>query len=158
MRFESDYTKEEIEAILREKTEPYSFYNLHRPGALLGRIQGNRIVLWKTKQADSFCVTKLSNAFYGTVVSKQGKTIIHGHFRLTDSDLVSWITVFVLYLLVVFAATAGPIWERMQNMGVMGLVWCLICIIALIIENILDCPQKREVIAFIKHNLLGQNT
>ena len=158
MRFESDYTKEEIEAILREKTEPYSFYNLHRPAVLLGRLRGNRIVLWKTKQADSYCVTKLSNAFYGTVVSEQEKTVIRGHFRLTDSDLFSWITVFMLYLIVVFAATAGPVWDRLQNMGVMGLVWCLICAFTLVIENICDCPQKREVIAFIQQNLLKRDT
>lgn len=158
MRFESDYTKEEIEAILQKKTEQYSFYNLHRPDTLLGALRGNRVVLWRTKRPDSFCVTKLSNAFYGTIATEQGKTVIRGHFRLTNSDLFSWMTVFVLYMIVVFAATVGSVYDRIQNMGVMGLVWCVICIVALVIENILDRPQKRDVVDFIRQNLLKRDT
>ena len=61
-------------------------------------------------------------------------------------------------MIVVFAATAGSVYDRIKNMGVMGLVWCVICIVALVIENILDRAQKRDVVDFIRNNLLKRDT
>lgn len=154
VRFESELTRAEIGAILQERTQQYSFYNLHLPDTILGHYKNNRFVLWKTKRADSFYVTKLANAFYGKITTVNGKTVLSGHFRLGNYDLVSWMVVFVLYLAVVFAATAGTLAERLINMGVMSLVWCVICAAAVLAESLLDRPQKREVVAFIKDNLL----
>ena len=154
MRFESELTRAEIGAVLQERTQQYSFYNLHLPDTILGHYKNSRFVLWKTKRADSFCVTKLANAFYGKITTVNGKTVIRGHFRLGNYDLISWLVVFVLYLAVVFAATAGTLAERLINMGVMSLVWCAVCAAAVLAESLLDRPQKREVVAFIKDNLL----
>lgn len=154
MRFQSEYTKEELVALLHEKTMPYSFYNQHLPDTMLSKCKGNRIVLWKTRRADGYPFTRLSDAFYGKVTEKEGKTILNGHFRLSNADILSWVIVFLFYLTVVFAVTQGQIWVRLQNVGVMSLVWCGLCAVAALVESLVDRRQKSEVITFIQEHLL----
>lgn len=157
MQFQSEYTREELVALLNEKTVPYSFYNQHLPDTMLSRCKGNRIVLWKTRHADGYPFTRLSDAFYGRLSEKDGKTILKGYFRLSNADLLSWLAVFLFYLGVVFAVTQGPMVVRLQNVGVMSLVWCGLCAIAAFVESLTDWRQKSAVRSFIQENLLHRN-
>ncbi len=144
MRFESELTRAEIGAVLQERTQQYSFYNLHLPDTILGHYKNNRFVLWKTKRADSFLRHEACQRILRKNYDCERQTVLSGHFRLGNYDLVSWMVVFVLYLAVVFAATAGTLAERLINMGVMSLVWCVICAAAVLAESLLDRPQKEK--------------
>lgn len=158
MYFESDYTGKEIEKILCEKTKKYTYCNLSLSNTVLARFGKNSFSLWKTKCSDSISITKLTNTFYGKILSKNGKTLIKGHFRLSNYDLLSWVTAFMFCLFTVFAASAGALWQRLLNAGIMSIVWCAVCSLTVLLQNLSDHSQKRDVIAFINENLLKKES